>query len=326
MKPTYKYKFSIVMAIYNTEKYLEEAILSVIDQDIGFIENVQLILVNDGSTDRSEFICRKYQQLYPDNIIYIKKNNAGVSSARNEGMKVIEGKYMNFLDSDDKLHKDALKKVYCFFEQEYKNINVVSIPIEFFEGKSEEHILNYKYKSGTRVIDLKREYNMVQLSSSSAFIKSEFKERFKFSENMKYAEDAEVINKVLLETDTLGVVGDTKYLYRFRKYMSSATQIGGDKKEWYIDYIKNFSLNLIDYCIKIRGVVPKYIQFTIMYDLQWRINRLKYNSSILDADEKREFLKNLNFVMKKINVNIIMKQDSIKLHRKLILILFKIIH
>ena len=101
--------FSVIMPVYNTEEYLEEAIQSVIEQTIGFEENIQLILINDGSTDNSESICKKYQEKYKNNIVYKYKENGGVSSARNEGRKYVKGKYFNFLDSDDKWDKDAFK-------------------------------------------------------------------------------------------------------------------------------------------------------------------------------------------------------------------------
>ena len=113
----YKYKFSVVIPIYNVEDYVEETILSVINQTIGFEENIQMILVNDGSPDNSEDICFRYKDKYPDNIIYVKQENRGVSAARNNGMNYIEGKYVNFLDSDDKWDLDAFEKVYDFFEK-----------------------------------------------------------------------------------------------------------------------------------------------------------------------------------------------------------------
>ena len=91
MNEEYKYKFSVVIPIYNVEKYLEETIESIINQSIGFEENIQIILVNDGSPDNSEEICLKYKEMYPDNILYIKKENGGVSSARNTGLKKVSG-------------------------------------------------------------------------------------------------------------------------------------------------------------------------------------------------------------------------------------------
>ena len=68
-----KFKFSVVMPIYNIESFLNEAINSVINQSLGFKDNIELILVNDGSTDNSETICKKYQEQYQNNIKYIKQ-------------------------------------------------------------------------------------------------------------------------------------------------------------------------------------------------------------------------------------------------------------
>ena len=93
-----KYKFSIIMAVYNVELFLREAIESIIKQDIGFKENVQLILIDDGSKDCSGKICDEYQKKYPWNIVVIHKQNNGVSSARNMGLEYVEGEYVNCLE------------------------------------------------------------------------------------------------------------------------------------------------------------------------------------------------------------------------------------
>ena len=81
-----KFLINTIIPIYNVEEYLEEAIESVINQTIGFEKNIGLILVNDGSSDNSEKICLKYKEKYPNNILYIKQKNKGVSSARNNGL------------------------------------------------------------------------------------------------------------------------------------------------------------------------------------------------------------------------------------------------
>ena len=104
-----EYKISIIITLYNSEAYVEDVINSITKQTIGF-ENIQLILVNDGSKDNSEEICLKYKNIY-NNIVYIKQENKGVSAARNTGLKHIKGKYVNFIDSDDKWEKDVFKKL-----------------------------------------------------------------------------------------------------------------------------------------------------------------------------------------------------------------------
>lgn len=310
------FKFSIVTAVYNVELYLEECIQSVINQTIGFEENVQLILVNDGTPDNSEEICIKYRDLYPQNIIYIKKENGGVSSARNEGMKYVQGKYMNFLDSDDKLDEGALEVVYNFFEEVYDYTDVVSIPVEYFEAKSGGHILNYKYKK-TRLINLLKEYNYPQLFTNSAFIKSEYKEVMRFNENMRYAEDAELINKILLNKATMGVVSGTCYWYRYRANESSAIQTGTKRKEWYLDYLKYFSQELIKDAYYKKDFIPKFIQYVIMYDLQWRFKLEKLDDSILDSKEKELYKETLKEILKSIEPKIILEQKNISIYHKI---------
>ena len=80
-----EFEFSIIVAIYNTEIYLEDCINSVIEQDLDFKENVQLIPVDDGSTDDSKEVALTYQKQYPDNIIVLSKENGGPASARKIG-------------------------------------------------------------------------------------------------------------------------------------------------------------------------------------------------------------------------------------------------
>ena len=148
-----KYKFSVVMPIYNVEKYLDDSIKSVTNQTIGFRENIQLILVNDGSTDNSEQICIKYKRMFPDNIIYLRQENLGVSAARNAGAKYIQGKYVNFLDSDDKWSLDAFEKVWKYFEDNQDKIGLVSCRMKFFDEREDYHLLDYKFEN-TKIVNI----------------------------------------------------------------------------------------------------------------------------------------------------------------------------
>ena len=168
----YSFKFSVIMSVYNVEKYISEAIDSLINQTIGFEENIELIIVDDGSPDNSKEIALKYQEKYPNNIKVLSKSNGGQASAFNLGIKHVHGKYVNFLDSDDVLSSNAFEEVYDFFEEHSDEVDLVSIPLMYFERKTGDHILNYKFKS-TRVIDLIEEPYNPQLSISSAFVKKE---------------------------------------------------------------------------------------------------------------------------------------------------------
>ena len=158
------YKVSVVTAVYNVEEYLEEMIDSIIAQTIGF-ENVQLILIDDGSKDESGHICDRYALEHPDNIVVVHKENGGVSSARNEGLRHVKGKYINFTDADDMLEENALELMYAYLEENEEWIDLAAIKQVFFGAKSGDHPLNYKFTK-TRIVDLRKEYNCIQLSLS----------------------------------------------------------------------------------------------------------------------------------------------------------------
>lgn len=93
-----KYEITVIVPIYNTEKFLNEAISSLVNQTI--FSKMEIILVNDGSTDNSIEICKKFSREY-DNIKLLSQQNAGVSAARNTGLMNATGKYVTFMDSDD---------------------------------------------------------------------------------------------------------------------------------------------------------------------------------------------------------------------------------
>ena len=99
---TKKTLISIIVPVYNTEKYIERCLDSIMKQDY---PNFEVILVNDGSTDESGIIIQKYKEKYK-NISYIKQENKGVGAARNAGIKVAKGDYISFVDSDDLIMED----------------------------------------------------------------------------------------------------------------------------------------------------------------------------------------------------------------------------
>lgn len=112
---------SIIVPVYNTAEYLEECIESVLNQTY---KNIELILINDGSTDKSGEICKNYADKYP--IKYIFQPNQGVSVARNNGLDVATGKYVYFLDSDDSIDSRFIETSVDVAEKENTDIVIVA--------------------------------------------------------------------------------------------------------------------------------------------------------------------------------------------------------
>lgn len=102
-------KVSVIVPIYNVEKYLEKCINSLLSQTL---EDIQIILVNDGSKDNSGNIAKEYEKNNKDRVIYVEKENGGLSDARNYGLKYATGDFIAFLDSDDYIEKDAYEEMY----------------------------------------------------------------------------------------------------------------------------------------------------------------------------------------------------------------------
>ena len=312
--------FSVVVPIYNVEDYLEETIDSVINQTIGFEDNIQLILVNDGSTDSCEEICLKYREQFPNNIMYIKQENRGVSSARNKGLEYASGKYINFLDSDDVWCFDSFQKVYDYFEENQEQIDVVACRQKFFEGKEGYHKLDYKFEK-TQIVDIKEKYDYIQLSTASAFIKLDVMKYFKYDTRLEYSEDATLIAQIIMRKCRYGILSEAVYNYRKRIKTQSALQIRNHKKSWYNETIDYGSNLLIEKSIEKFGEVLPYIQYQIMYDIQWRLN--VDISEYLSYEEIRQYREKLKNLLKYINDDIIMEQKYIWKEYKIIALSIK---
>ena len=316
-----KYIFSVVIPIYNVEKYLEETIESVIKQDIGFSTNIQIILVNDGSKDKSEDICLKYQKLYPNNIKYIYQENKGVSEARNNGIKYIEGKYVNFLDADDIWDLDVFTKVYKFFKEHEKEIDIIACRQKFFEAKEGYHKLDYKFQDGNKIVDITKDYEYIQLSTSSAFIKSEVIKRYTYDIRLKYSEDAKLIGEILMEKLKYGILADAIYNYRKRKENTSALQVREGNKSWYFDTIKYGYNVLIEKSIEKYNILLPYFQYQIMYDLEWRIN--VDITLYLTENEQKDYIREIIKLLSVIDDNIILKQKYLWTEYKILALCLK---
>ena len=105
---------SIIVPIYNSESYIKACIESVVSQ---MTEGIELLLIDDGSTDQSPDICQMYCQTY-DFISYVRKDNSGQGESRNLGIQLANGKYILFLDSDDELSQDALSSFLPFIDED----------------------------------------------------------------------------------------------------------------------------------------------------------------------------------------------------------------
>ena len=107
-------KVSIIVAIYNQEKYLNRCVDSLVNQTL---QDIEIILVNDGSEDSSAEIAKKYVVKDPDRVLYFEKENGGLSDARNYGLKYATGEYISFVDSDDYITENLYTDLHALIQE-----------------------------------------------------------------------------------------------------------------------------------------------------------------------------------------------------------------
>ena len=307
-----EYKISVIIPVYNVEKYLEETIESVVNQTIGF-DNIQMILVNDGSPDNSEEICLKYKEKYPDNVVYVKQENAGVSSAKNNGLKHATGKYVNFFDSDDIWDKNAYEKAVKFLDSNL-SVDLVAFRLKFFEKSTDYHALDYKF-TRDGIVDVNEEPSSIVLHVSTAVIRREAIPVDPFDSRLRICEDTKVLYQIILNKLKYGIISSSNYNYRKREDQSSAIQGSKTKVYWYTDTIEYAHKYLIKLSMEKFGKVIPYVQYFIMYELQWRIKGgIK---AALTLEQKEMYRTNLRYLMSYIDDTVIAEQRNIGIYEKI---------
>jgi len=288
---------SIIVPVYNSEKHLEKCIDSIIEQDIGFEDNIELILINDGSTDLSGSICKSYQCLYPDNIQYFEKDNGGVSSARNMGVANVHTKYFGFVDSDDYITSNTISSIDDYFENSNPESAVAVIRVMNVGAKDTPHATNDKFEVGSSTHDLRNpDSSDVCARVAPAFFRTEKVMGHRFDESVTAVyEDTKYLTDILCEYPLLGVVNKGIYYYRrFKSNASSNSSITTGITEDKRFYNETFERIILAILKKKAGNSPmsKYLDYVALYTLRWV---LLYNPSspkeLLSESEYCDYLK-----------------------------------
>lgn len=201
-------KISIIVPVYNVEDYLEECIESIVNQTY---KNLEIILVNDGSTDCSGYICDKYNKK-DFRIKVIHKKNGGLSSARNVGIDFSTGNYLMFVDSDDYIDLDMVEILLKYMEQENADITICNFYRE--KNKKMENVLIKNYFPFEAIKEIFLQKNFETSAWGKLFKREVFKEIY-FPEG-KIFEDLGTIYKVFDNAKKITYISAQKYFYRFR--------------------------------------------------------------------------------------------------------------
>ncbi|WP_300701956.1 CDP-glycerol glycerophosphotransferase family protein [uncultured Campylobacter sp.] len=290
--------YVVITPIYNCAKYLDDFILSIINQRLDFKRNITLILVNDGSYDESFSIIKKYLKKFPKNIHYIYKQNEGVSSARNLGLSYlkksdIKATFINFADSDDILDRNFFYEMDKFLGKEKdENLAMLCANFIFYREKrivryKDSHSLNFKFKK-TCVKDIKNLDNFIQINTNSVLFKKEFlDDKLHFEKDLSYGEDSIfVLNFFLLNHyKKVAFLKEAKYFYRKRFNKSSILDSASYKVKYKLIY-SSFLEDILYKYKKNLGFIPSFLSNTVLYNIFWLVDEI--------LNVKNQDIKNLN--------------------------------
>ncbi|EAJ0431324.1 glycosyltransferase [Campylobacter coli] len=312
-------QYTIISAVYNVEKYLDDYFKSIINQRLDFKKNIFMILVDDGSTDNSAQIIKKYQKKYPKNIVYLYKENDGQASARNLGLKYIQENnyktpWVTFTDPDDFLDRNYFYEVDKFLAtHQDDDICMIGCNIIFYYEKQkihkDNHPLNFKFKSGVQV---KENYNLdsfIQLSAASCFMNIGYLDKLLFDEKLKpNFEDAKFINEYLLDNINLksAFLPTVKYFYRKREDGNSTLDNSNKYSDLYLLVSCRGCLKLLQE----NKFYDIFIQNVCLYHFFWQIKTLVNSPeklSFMSESEKQRYLELLDQNFSYIDKNTIME-------------------
>ncbi len=272
-------KVSVIIPVYNVEKYIERCLESVIHQTL---KEIEIIIINDGSSDRTSKKIEKF--LGDKRVIYIKTENKGQSAARNKGLKIAKGEYVGFVDSDDYIDLDFYEKLYKRIKE--TNADIAAASIVRHHGTFEKWRVNYDLNKTTT--DKNEMFKLVKYPNQSYVWNKIYKKEFLNSINFEFMEgvfyeDVLALYYLLLNCKKLTTVTGTNYYYMVNEGIST---VKGKQTKKKIEDCYNNQKETIQGIIKNNIVIPKNEYFI-----------------------KKKEIKFLNFPILKIKENIKTKKE-----------------
>ncbi|MBC1472615.1 glycosyltransferase family 2 protein [Listeria seeligeri] len=310
-------KFAIIMPFYNAEKRLSLSINSIIKQSYSFLKHVEVLLINDGSTDSSGTIAKRYAEKYPDNIRVFEVPNGGPAKARNIGIHNVQENtdFVGFLDADDILSSNMLENMAAFLEQSDVNMFVPAFYYldDFGEKqKISPHKLNYRFMQGNRVVNIESEPLAIHFYIGGTFLRYESLKEFSFDETLHFGEDQLLITQFLLENHNYGLIADAGYYYyRDMKGKNSLVSSSWKKPERYTSFLQKVYQTYLATSKEKFGTVIPYVKNLIAYHAKLFFYKENvYFNEILNVAEQKAFVLELQQIFNEVGASTILALDT----------------
>ena len=302
---------SVIIPIYNVEKYLRKCIDSVINQTY---RNIEIILVNDGSPDNCKNICEEYKE--KDNrIIIINKENGGLSDARNAGIDIANGKYIAFIDSDDYVTDDYIEFMYNLIKDNDVNMAMCNVQVVWKNMKIKE-ILNEESVETELLTSKQAFYNLLfdkggRVCAYAKLYKKDLFNEIRFPKGRVY-EDTAIMYKIIDNAKKIAFGNKCCYYYVARKGSISKQAEFNKNEQDYIDH----TFQMLDY---IEKNYPDLKSACIRFNLyaRFRILRMLIFSKKRNKIMEKEYIKEI----KKNQIEVFKHKDTPKIDKIAIILL-----
>ena len=273
-------QFTIVSAVYNVSRFLADFIASVEAQDYD-LRALQVIMVDDGSTDDSLAVLQQWQRRRPDLVTVLSKENGGQSSARNHGLESARGDWVTFLDPDDMIGTDYLTRVAWAIDKQPDLVMVATNRIIYVDETGElddRHPLRKMFAHRDQFRDLDRFPDYFHGSAPAAFFRTAEIQRhqLRFDERIKpNFEDGHFCQRYLLRQQVrmVAFLKSAEYHYRKRLDQTSTLQTGSLLPSRFTDVPRYGYLELLREAAEVSGGrAPEWLQNMIIYELSYYVS------------------------------------------------------
>lgn len=315
---------SVIVPVYNVEKYLHRCIDSILNQTL---KKIEIILVNDGSTDNSPIICDEYCDRY-ENIKVIHKENNRVSAARNDGIKIATGKYIALVDSDDWIEPNMLEEMYNKAEEFHTDITMCDFRKV---GVESEYTVSQPIREGyydRKMIESELFPCLIMfeniefpptISNWSCLFRREFliENNLFYDEDIHYCEDSIFGSKAMYNAAGFYYMKN-KYFYNYF-YNPNSTTSTCNMKKW--DSYLIINQRLKEYFKDSKFDFSRQIKINMLY---FTLNFLgEIGKSDLVYGKKKELCKQIFYQKEVVSIFINFKLPSVNYKLKIILLIIK---
>lgn len=273
-------KLSVIVPVYNAEKFLDKCIQSIRGQTYS---NMEIILVEDGSTDGSLSICRRHES-EDERIRVIAKENEGVSAARNTGLDYATGEYIGFVDSDDYIEEDMYELLLSNMEEGRAELAVCGIAQVYDNRVIKDEIVFKKVVSREEAVFMVLESRYISVNPVNRVFKRELFDGLRFPVGMT-SEDAYLILDILAKTKRVSVDLTPKYYYVHRT--NSITTSGYKKTDRCVITAYEKNKKIVEECY------PQYkdvAEFRLFWSYYYVLDKMLLSEGEVPEDEKREIV------------------------------------